>query len=187
MPNHVTTQIKFFGEQPAINLILKYIAGEDTCIDFNKIIPMPDDIYMGSLGPDERRLYGSNNWYDWRVSHWGTKWNAYSTSFDADENILSFDTAWSCPIPILEELSMVCAEYGDGVLFEGHWADEDCGCNVGTFDSGDDGSLSYHYVENNSQEAYNIYVELKGETCTLHQDENGDWVYHGCDNCPNPC
>lgn len=184
MPNHVTNQIKFFGEQIDINRVLTLISNKDTCIDFNKIIPMPDTVYMGELGPEERKLYGNNNWYDWRISHWGTKWNAYDTSYDADENILMFDTAWSCPFPILEKLSDICAEFN--VEFEGKWADEDCGCNVGTFDGGENGCY-YEYVENNSQEAYNIYVELKDEHCGLHQDENGNWVWHGCDNCPNPC
>lgn len=185
MPNHVTTQIKFIGYQVDINKILKIIAGEDTCIDFNKIIPMPDGIFMGDLGPEERKLYGNNNWYDWRRRNWGTKWNAYDTLYDADENILTFDTAWSCPLPILEELADICANIN--VSFEGQWADEDCGCNVGVFESDEYGDLHYKYVENSSIEAYNIYVELKGEHCGLHQDENGNWVWHGCENCPNPC
>ena len=85
---------------------------------------------------------------------------------------------------ILYKLAELCDEYG--VWFEGKWADEDTGNNVGTFDS-DEGQLYYDYVEDNSSEAYAIYVELKGESCTLHQDENGNWVYHGCENCPNPC
>ena len=78
----------------------------------------------------------------------------------------------------------MCDKYD--VRFEGKWADEDCGCNVGTFDS-DDGQFYYDYMENNSHEAYEIYVELKGESCTLHKEDDGNWVYHGCDDCPNPC
>lgn len=36
----------------------------DNEVDFNNIIPMPDNIYRGNLGPKERKLYGENNWYD---------------------------------------------------------------------------------------------------------------------------
>ena len=184
MPNHVTNKITLFGGQENIDKILDLIKGEDTCIDFNKIIPMPDTVYRGDLGPDERKLYGANNWYDWRVRNWGTKWNAYSTYLDKENNTIEFDTAWACPLEFLYKFAEMCDKYD--VRFEGKWADEDCGCNVGTFYS-DDGQFYYDYMENNSHEAYEIYVELKGESCTLHKDDDGNWVYHGCDDCPNPC
>ena len=187
MPNHITNQIKFFGDPVDIHHVLTLIEGEDRHIDFNKIIHMPDTVYGGELlGSYERKMYGANNWYDWRIAHWGTKWNAYSTGYDADENVLTFDTAWSCPSPIISKLAKICADFG--VYFEGKWADENCGFNVGEFVSDKEfGKCYYNFVEDASQEAYSIYVELKGKSCAMHQDENGNWVYHGCDNCPNPC
>ena len=33
--------------------------------DFEKIIPMPENIFRGNLGNEEREQYGDNNWYDW--------------------------------------------------------------------------------------------------------------------------
>ena len=189
MPNHVTNMIRFYGEQNDINTVLEIIKGDDTCIDFEKIVPMPDNIFCGNLGNKERELYGENNWYDWSIHNWGTKWNAYSDYFDEDENTMTFDTAWSCPIPVLDALARLC--YDHNVSFDGKWADEDCGNNVGEFDgnccSGDKYNFSCNYIESDSHEAYEIYVELKGESCSLSKDENGNWYAHGCDDCPHPC
>jgi hypothetical protein len=53
--------------------------------------------------------FGFGNWYDWRIANWGTKWNV-GKDVDIDNlsecNItLSFATAWSPPIPVVEALS----------------------------------------------------------------------------------
>lgn len=46
--------------------------------------------------------YGYDNWYDWCVFHWGTKWNAYDvTEWSINENgdnssaTIYYETAWS--------------------------------------------------------------------------------------------
>lgn len=160
MPNHVTNKIEFIGKKYDIEKVLELIKCEDECIDFNKIIPTPDNIYQGNLGPEERKLYGANNWYDWNRENWGTKWNAYWSSLESD-NVLIFHTAWSTPIPVFEKLAEICYEHN--VSFIGKWADEDMGCNTGTFESwyDEDGyDFDYDCVEDMSDEAYAIYEEL---------------------------
>ena len=73
-----------------------------------------------------------NNWWDWRVQHWGTKWE-----IDTDDRgthrfenhlIVSFDTAWSPPIGIFEALmeqgfSVSAMYYEGGCCFCGSWVD----------------------------------------------------------------
>lgn len=186
MPNNITTKIEFYGEQGNIDKVLDLIKGEDECIDFNKIIPMPDCVFRGNLGPEDRAKYGANNWYDWRVRNWGTKWNAYDSRFDNESNVMEFDTAWSCPLPVLDAFARICDEHN--VHFVGKWADEDTGHNVGTFESDccEDGILfDYNDVENRSNEAYEICFELKGESSCYGKDEDGNWVHYDCDSCPN--
>ena len=66
--------------------------------------------------------YGSIDWYDWRIKHWGTKWNAEGTTI-ADGTI-TFTTAWSTCVPILEKLAQ-------HINFTLVFADEDWGNNCG--------------------------------------------------------
>ena len=56
-----------------------------------------------------KKTYGANNWYDWRVTNWGTKWGIDGESiqfYDEDEDRIEihFDTAWSPPNEIYQEL-----------------------------------------------------------------------------------
>lgn len=93
----------------------------DILLDFNKIIPMPDTVYQGASGfgenwhPPEcsseeyRKKYPDGDWYKWSLANWGTKWNACHCSWNppGEEDaygILTIETAWSLPIPILETL-----------------------------------------------------------------------------------
>lgn len=128
--------------------------------------------------------YGCSSWYDWSCDAWGTKWNAYDVY--VDDSTIEFDTAWSCPIPVLDALAKLCYEHE--VWFTGKWADEDRGHNVGVFESDCDDDeywFSYEYVENQSDEAYEIYIELKGESNCIGKDADGNWVHYDCENCPN--
>lgn len=280
MPNNITNKIEFHGDQDNINQILKLIRGARDCIDFNKIIPMPESLMLPSGGDQDAAIqyalskmshsehirikdvfvktpssfygnyynkifachpfgvpeakvkemmslfeqklkdrvkdvfdstdyeglgiknfedlgnayinniinYGHVDWYDWSIANWGSKWNAYSSYLDEENNAIEFDTAWGCPFPVLDKLAKLCYEHN--VWFTGKWADEDIGHNVGVFESSCDGDeywFTYDYVENNSNEAFDIYTELKGESDCLSKDADGTWIRHGCENCPNPC
>lgn len=133
MPNHVTNRIKLIGEKSEIDRLMEAVKADNIglgSIDFNNVIPMPDNIFRGNIGAAERKLYGENNWYDWSITNWGTKWNSYGyDNFDITENAdtISFLTAWSAPHPVLEKLS----EMFPAVKISHEWADEDIGYNCG--------------------------------------------------------
>ncbi len=133
MPNHVTNIITYEGDRKQIAEMLEAIKNDEFGIgtlDFNKIIPMPADIFRGPLGEKEMKQYGKNNWYDWSLGNWGTKWNAYGYDKSTDysqNNRLRFQTAWSAPHVILQRLSEMYPE----IEFKHRWADEDIGRNCG--------------------------------------------------------
>jgi hypothetical protein len=64
--------------------------------------PTPDDMSEDT----KKKLilkYGADNWWDWCVQNWGTKWEPDCIS--ADDGYISFSTAWSPPIGIVKQLS----------------------------------------------------------------------------------
>ena len=56
MPNHVTTKIEFYGAQSNIDKVLDLINGSEDCIDFNKIIPMPESLNIESGSTTDRAI-----------------------------------------------------------------------------------------------------------------------------------
>ena len=86
--------------------IFKYhqTAQEYDVFDFERIIPMPPHIYRWNLWKAEEEKYWKENcWYDWSCRHWWTKWN--SSEYQDCWDYISFETARSCPLPIIRELS----------------------------------------------------------------------------------
>lgn len=155
---------------------------------YKRLLNRKDDIdklyELGKVCCSNIDNYGCIDWYDWTRSKWGTKWNACDAY--VNDNILEFNTAQNCPLPVLDKLAELC--YQHDVEFTGKWADEDMGCNTGVFESycdGDEYEFGYEYMENKSREAYDIYVELHGESICFGRDEDGNFVHYDCDNCPN--
>lgn len=64
--------------------------------------------------------YGASGWYNWRVSNWGTKWDACESDWDLDEGDMTihFQTAWAPPIGWLENVSAQFPELTFKMLFQ---------------------------------------------------------------------
>lgn len=122
-------------------------------------------------------LYGATTWYDWCCDNWGTKWNAYGFEFLDDETI-KFETAWSCPEPVILKLAEMYPE----ATIEHWWADEDCGSNSGhrTYENGD---VYGDYDDQCSSDAYEHYDFCWGGSNCIYQDENGNYCKHDCETC----
>lgn len=60
-------------------------------------------IKLGEQQVYNLETYHHLNWFDWAIENWGTKWNAMNTHIK--DNYITFDTAWSVPMPILIALS----------------------------------------------------------------------------------
>lgn len=189
MSNIVRNKVKFFGEQEKIDAVLISLRGEEEgdYINFEKIVPMPDYVYRGPFSVTARHMYGENNWYDWSIKNWGTKWNAFDSDVDAENNTIYFSTAWSFPKPVIEALAAICVTHNVKIL--GIWADEDSGSNAGFFgmDPRNDWQFCVSRYANKSHAAYAAYIELHGNNDCIGLDKNGMYVHYDCDNCPNKC
>lgn len=102
--------------------------------------------------------YGVDNWYDWSVQNWGTKWGAYDGYKISDDSVF-FNTAWSTPFNAIEKLSEQFPEVEISV----EYADEDFGYNVGqyTFSGGE---LVDEFVpEGGSKDAIKMAINIQGD------------------------
>lgn len=92
MPNWCENTVYVLGEKKAIQNL------KDNMFSFKYIKPIPE--------------HERDNWYNWCIENWGTKWDAGDKDANIDmvrvldgyQLIVSMLTAWSPPIEIYQEL-----------------------------------------------------------------------------------
>ncbi len=104
MPNHVTNAIEF-ASQNEFELAIRKLVNNEGNVDFELLVPTPNNVYHGNTSQEDKQDFGQLNWYDWNQANWGTKWNAYESEVDSALRIIRFDTAWLPPYPIIVALS----------------------------------------------------------------------------------
>ena len=126
MPNHTDNRVILsHDDSQQIDKIYNVMNTGDAEL-CNYLIPEPRD------DADEPM----SGWYDWRLDNWGTKWDIYNATcerMDANTLVMSFDTAWSPPIPVYDKLVDVGFEVNARYLDEG-WM------YIGEYVDGDDWS-----------------------------------------------
>ena len=160
--------------------------------------PMPKELEdTTSPAPQEGEpqplVDGFDNWYDWRVSNWGTKWDVDTDGLEYTDNgdgtaVISgyFESAWSPPIDAYQTFCddmdncSLDAYYDEGGMdFAGHWYDgvDDFCDNVSEYarnviKNGDSGSDLYDhlddYLELTEQRREYIEEELNEEAQKVH-------------------
>jgi hypothetical protein len=152
MPNWCSNGVTITHEDPSKIAALAEAMRDGKFCDH--VIPVPEDLQIvagrvGAVGePDQVELerrsaenlkkYGAANWYDFCVNRWGTKWDVSAecgvdVSEDGLEINFAFESAWSPPIGIYEELveqgySVAAYYYEPGMGYVGKWEDgvDDC-------------------------------------------------------------
>ena len=118
---------------------------------------------------DLESRFGHNNWYDWNNWNWGTKWDCSESIYSQEDKMLEFQTAWSCP----QEILLKMTEMFPDIQFNGSYADEDFGSNVGYITNG--GAYS---LDDLSEEACETAATLWGYE-GYYDDEKKEWVFEG--------
>lgn len=175
MPNYVTNILTIESlDDNRVKEILASICydGKIGTFDFEKIIPIPDNIYRGNLGAEELKKYGENNWYDYCVSAWSTKWNSFGydcvDEYEEGSNTIRFETAWSAPQKVIAKLSNMFPD----VEFLHKWADEDFGYNCGWCRLQNGSVIELYAPLPGSDEACKFAAEILGYEQYLESDEN---------------
>ena len=123
MPNWCINNLNISGNEKQLQKFVEksmstYDDGTERFI-FNGTHPMPNTLNITSgthLSFIEKikryiniKLYKHKDWYGWRLSNWGTKWDAcepYINNNDINYFSVSFDTAWGPPINWLDNIAM---------------------------------------------------------------------------------
>lgn len=120
-----------------------------------------------------KRQTGFFHTMDFAREKWGTKWNAYSQKLSIDDGFIQFDTAWSCPVALLEALSVK----HPGVEIVVKYADEDHGCNCGTMTI-KDGQIVEHEFAGKLSDMTELgrqkWVEFAEEVTGRSREEDGE-------------
>ena len=120
MPNWCYNHLEVTGDEKQLQ---KFVEKSTTNIErddefsFNGTYSMPKTLRI-TAGPHlsfiekikkyiNIKLYGHDNWYNWSIANWGTKWDACESNIqhnDIDYFTVSFDTAWSPPIAWIDNI-----------------------------------------------------------------------------------
>ena len=109
MPNWCNNNISISGPTETIKTLWEDTNADDTYGLLNAIKPIPEALKGTVKGTGEELqetfVDGCNNWYDWCVKNWGTKWDVSTEGLEfidygngTSEITGWFDSAWAPPI-----------------------------------------------------------------------------------------
>ena len=149
---------------------------------WNIIKPTDLDAYQKQPAPATLPMdFSGDDWYNWNVRNWGTKWDVAVSSTDqhpdttmmetanGDNHVVyyNFETAWSRPMPALINLS---SQYPD-LLFTLSYEEE----------TGWGGELELlRGVVISESEYDNMCRECEGTDCLIYDDEKGVEICQKC-------
>lgn len=125
-------------------------------------------IKFGKIALENKKKYGYPTWYEWNIANWGTKWDTCdceTPEMDNDTIILDFQTAWSTPFEVFQNLSK---QYPN-IIIDVEYADEDLGSNCGVYGF-EDGT---HYEESRDYDfACKLWGYTPEEVASWNEEEN---------------
>ena len=134
MPNWCANNVTITHDDPAklTELVDAYKRGE--LMEHYLPTPRDPDDPTKLLGEGKPVTLLGEDWYNWRFSNWGTKWDvggedALVARYELNEVVLSFDSAWSPPIEFYQFLTdehgfdIRASYFEPGMGFCGDWID----------------------------------------------------------------
>lgn len=186
MPNWCNNTLSIQGPTDTLKPLWEEANREGSGL-LNAMKPMPAEL-EGTTSPAPKQgtpqplVDGFDNWYDWRVQNWGTKWDVdtegleFKDNGDGTASILGwFDSAWAPPIEayntFLDDMDNCTLEsfYEEGGMdFAGHYDNGSDDYIEGISDmarkkivDGDSGSTLYDFLDDELEitEARREYIE----------------------------
>lgn len=114
MPNLCFNQLRVSGDPERLRAFVDLLCGEESPLDFEKVLPTPEDELL------------SDTWRDWRIQHWGCKWNADEVEMDMPDDgsvVYTFVTPWRQPENLFYVLATVFHDLNLVLVFAEPMAD----------------------------------------------------------------
>lgn len=112
MPNWCSNTLTVRGEAEEIKKFRRKATAKGTKLSLARLYPEPDydKVKVKPTFPKivkEEYVGKKEAWWDWRIQHWGTKWDIEATLEIDEEDYLryEFSSAWSPPTAWLEKVS----------------------------------------------------------------------------------
>ena len=195
MPNYCSNYISVRGKNSAEFLVKRLADAFDAGELCQAVIPVPEILrdttsptQPGDEAAAEQRQAetGFSNWYDFCVNRWGTKWDINCPGeCDRDEDGLgfngTFDTAWSPPMGVVEQL----AEQGYQVTL---YYNESGMAYVGKFEDGEDFCYDYGscnsetvrgYIGDELDDFFGISEQMAEYEAENEEEELTEWLKDG--------
>lgn len=93
MPNWCSNSINISGDDADIKKLLTEARSDESDFTLNNLVPIPKE--------------KEEDWYNWRVANWGTKWDIGRVELDMDKGYVNFncETAWAPPTEAFKTIS----------------------------------------------------------------------------------
>lgn len=135
MPNWCDNSVRLsHSDKSKVDALEAVLQSEDQAV-FQHLRPRPES--------------EEENWYDWNINNWGTKWEMGIIDWERQDDHtiwISFQSAWSPPIALYEHV------YDEGWEVEGLYNESGCAF-AGIWKDGDDQYYEYDFNDLESLEA----------------------------------
>lgn len=115
MPNWVHNVVTITGTSEDMRAFAEHIGTkpefaeqDQTDLSFHSFVTPKDITLEEYWGVDATGMGRSGGkWYDWNTARWNTKWDACHSEvvIGPSDIVLTFDTAWGAPSPVIEAMS----------------------------------------------------------------------------------
>lgn len=129
MPNHVYNTMSVTGSPEALKAFAEKAKHEDREFSYWNFVTPPQEAldsgeYWATRGfvKGEKSGYTANNWYEFNVREWGTKWDTYDLDVQVAPKAYyaTFSSAWSPPMPVFQAM----VEQHPDLEFDFSWEEE---------------------------------------------------------------
>jgi hypothetical protein len=171
MPNWCYNHLTITGDKENLDRIKFHLE------DIENKDNVSPGIFMALVGRDqslELNEYEKGGWYDSNVSYWGTKWdvsyNESGVEYSDDTITMSFQSAWSPPIPFIQHLGRLF-----NVECELYYEEPGCDFCGKSYFNNQDGLVEDDYTYNEGRFVFdkeNFFESIDGEIDYLFENDD---------------